>query len=1746
MAGESVGTFNDLPVYQIEIASNYDSFTIAQTETYDAVLATLVPNSASYDSTTYPTPITADSEPYAAAKMTFSENAASLPFVTQQSNAEYSLYKLQKGGPPFLGGGDKGYLVIEWKQGGSVNSNTTDLQAALAVASARYAESYQADDRYNGKTTAVDLKAAELTELSSEKDEFSSYSAAAQEQGTAALASSNQGVINRATEILNTTTENLISTANINPTLLYEAANRELAWWGNTIVDYVYTGGWGDNPKVSADNTTAASWNAYQTALANANAILGMLYDASGEPTDYNSSTEGSAADDVEAAEQALQAAIDGLEPLATEIAADNAAFAYSGLKNLTAKIFDPSKMAESDYTADSWSAFLSARTAAQEFLSLHSAPAAFGVIGIKEAQAYISAYSAFWNACYQDLHASTSGTATLYVTDNYAVLNGVTPLPSAGVYELAVGADSTLGNALAAQFGEEYYYAFDHSDSAADARGVYVNGVYVFNFAAGNSVSSGIDSRGYQDILLHPGDVIVLAVMEQPMGTNASGTPISVPVSELRNKVNYLTVEADGAEVITVDAVAGTPAQVTARATYALPQAYTGGKFSISGASVYVSDCCATREDALCAVPTNNAGVVTDSSGNFALSLYTAAESTEGWYSLTLIPSGDMGGLTNGPTVLVHITDPEDLSEIRAELLAKLDEVYTAYGDDFYTESQLAEIDELYETAKAALMEEDASSGDLYAAYETAYSGITAIQQANEASTEIIQKNINFALKYLPSPEDASAGKIYNIDKMVLDFLFGTDGWFTRMTEYQRNLLSGNEMARLNVLKSAYEQSNNGENLPVIPAFTLTIEVRDAGSGELISNLPILDDSPVYFIDSLTWSDEYQDIVTTSSEHPIAFNEGTTAYTLPKESIYTISIHSFASYSDLGEYEVDRFEFGIDEYYRVSAESQVDYYTLRDDATVIEYLRINDPDAAALQTAKANALAELKEAFEGYKRQNYTEENWAILLEAYREGEKNINAATDQTAVSTAKQTALSAMAAVPVKSVSSDGIPNWGVGSAFDAGTKVGTVTVTVENNTFPGGAFTGMILNQPDYAIGENDNMMTVILRALADAGFDWEGTGGATSNGFDISYLAKIKKDGQEMGEFSGDPGSGWMGALNDFMVNEGFSQFSVASGMLGDGDVISVMFTQNLGVDLGGSWGNSDTTLKSLDVSTGSLIPGFASGEAGNTYDFALMIPGNSASILVTPHAANINYMVKTFLNEKVTSNDIGNSFYRRTETINVHPGDVIYVGCGERAWPSMNKQGDEASAYTGTWYALHVISANDGADYVNEQIAKLPAGNKITLSNYKNVLEQIAVIDQVKAALSSSEQAKVNTSTLEAARERAESFKAVDEVKALLAALPKSSNLSDSEVVAARRQIEAADAAYKALTDEQKGYITVGDVANYNELVERLTKLTPDTTAETITGSTATGDEVKLSAEEIKEAADENGSLAVETENGTVKLDAATLDALAETGEDVVVSVTENEDGTVTVDVTVDGETIDADVKVELPATGEGQVLVIVHPDGTEEIIKKSLVEDGTVYAELPAGATVKVIDNAVSFTDVADSAWYADEVEFASSHGLFQGVGNNKFAPAAPMTRAMLATVLYRLEDAVATGANPFADVADGTWYTEAVIWASAEGIVQGTGKGFEPNENITREQIATMLYRYAKTIGLDVSGSAALDKFSDGDKTSSWAKDAMQWAVSVGLFQGDDVGTLRPQGDATRAEVAALLMRMVKLIVK
>ena len=344
----------------------------------------------------------------------------------------------------------------------------------------------------------------------------------------------------------------------------------------------------------------------------------------------------------------------------------------------------------------------------------------------------------------------------------------------------------------------------------------------------------------------------------------------------------------------------------------------------------------------------------------------------------------------------------------------------------------------------------------------------------------------------------------------------------------------------------------------------------------------------------------------------------------------------------------------------------------------------------------------------------------------------------------------------------------------------------------------------------------------------------------------------------------------------------------------------------------------------------------------------------------------------------------------------------------------------------------------------------------------------------------------------------------------------------------------------KANNGKAEATLNANDAAKAIQNVERGDTLTVKVNSDGVQNVALT-----LPASTTKTIADADVNLRVETAGGTVKLDADTLDTLAGTGKSAEISVSGDGDGTTTVNVTSGGQSVSANVKVELPATQQGQVVALVMPDGSEQIVKKSVVESGKAYAEIPAGATVKVIDNAKSFPDVAGDEWYAGSVEFVTSHELFQGTDKG-FEPNATMNRAMLATVLYRLEGATAAGTNPFADVADDAWYAPAVIWASGAGIVTGTEIGFEPDKPVSREQIATMLYRYANLLGLDTSSKASLNGFRDGNEVSPWASDAMRWAVSVGLFQGDGNGALNPKNDATRAEVAAIIERMIKLIVK
>ena len=176
-------------------------------------------------------------------------------------------------------------------------------------------------------------------------------------------------------------------------------------------------------------------------------------------------------------------------------------------------------------------------------------------------------------------------------------------------------------------------------------------------------------------------------------------------------------------------------------------------------------------------------------------------------------------------------------------------------------------------------------------------------------------------------------------------------------------------------------------------------------------------------------------------------------------------------------------------------------------------------------------------------------------------------------------------------------------------------------------------------------------------------------------------------------------------------------------------------------------------------------------------------------------------------------------------------------------------------------------------------------------------------------------------------------------------------------------------------------------------------------------------------------------------------------------------------------------------------------------------------------------------------FTDVSTSDWFYSDVMFVYENGLFSGTDSRSFSPNASMTRAMLVTVLYRLEgEPAGTGSSSFSDVSSGSYYEKAVAWAAANGIVTGTGStSFSPDAKVTREQLAAILYRYAQYKKLDTDAGAKLDSFSDAGNVSGYASEALSWAVSEGLINGAS-GRLTPKGDATRAQVAAILHRFVE----
>ena len=339
----------------------------------------------------------------------------------------------------------------------------------------------------------------------------------------------------------------------------------------------------------------------------------------------------------------------------------------------------------------------------------------------------------------------------------------------------------------------------------------------------------------------------------------------------------------------------------------------------------------------------------------------------------------------------------------------------------------------------------------------------------------------------------------------------------------------------------------------------------------------------------------------------------------------------------------------------------------------------------------------------------------------------------------------------------------------------------------------------------------------------------------------------------------------------------------------------------------------------------------------------------------------------------------------------------------------------------------------------------------------------------------------------------------------------------------------------------------------------------------------ATTLKVTLPASALTTLGKAGGSISIESRIATVTLDDTILSAMANTkGTNVVLKVAPVPadnlstvqaaavNGAPVYDLTLvcgsDEVNFNGGIAtVELPHTldanqsADGVVVSYLTDDGTLEACSTSYNQSAGIvtfrtdhFSKYVVGYDPTLIWNN-TYVDVTSDDWFYDAVQYVAANGMMSGIGSNQFAPAVTTNRAMVVTVLHRLQNTpIPNAANTFQDVADDQWYSDAVLWAAEHEIVGGYGNGqFGPTDSITREQLAVILYNYAVYTGVDTTASFDLSSFTDAEFTSTWAKEAVSWSVSVGLLSGKGNGILDPTGTATRAEVAQMLMNYCTKVV-
>ena len=1317
----------------------------------------------------------------------------------------------------FLGFTELGYaIVIEITPNGAEPPKAVDTSKLAAlldtVSDAKASDWYTTNDRWNGKVASKTGFWAELTTVDGPRE-------TAQAELNKAVS---QERIDAAVTDLTAAITKLIPADRANTTLLYEELQNA----------------------PSAENYTVKSWAAYKTARDKAEALMATMFDAEGSPTDAN---KAAAQESIEKLAAELTAARKALDEKASDGIKTIASLNLEAIRYL-AKKYDPDTL--TGYTDESMQALRDARTAA---LTL-AGKIDLTEMGQSESQPLDTALRELRKAVYGLTTTSAAQinvkVSVLDTNDIYAGYTGeFAHLHNPNTYTASITLDANA-SAYDLLNGKSL---LKNRNRAAEAV-VFLNGELVYGSLGVTGSYQDIHSTGgastFQSIRLHDKDELTI-VWIYPKQVEYSSQTGTYPASlmDIPDYFRSTTVSAP------VEVEAGQPFTVSVTSEAALPFHTAAGTRAVSGAAVYRSDAAESAEAAATGYVGVNTYAVTDESGKATLTLYN-----EGYVLLNAFRTDtDEARYTVGASVLVHVTAASDLDAVKQQLREKLDAVYNdeQHPESVFTAENWQKVQDAYNTAVAAI-DAAKTSGEAGDAQQKAIQTIKGLQSRADSNNKANLAQFRRLLAQLPDD-------VTKLDAAATDTVAQLKTCYEAMTAYQRGQLTGREQKK-------YDAIANAE---LAPAVSRKLTFRQDYSKVPAADQAALADMIAYLQNNTRADDKYTPEIggnmqaqlfsfntTRSANYGTAYDRITEAASLTQNIVACVN-PDYAAYLlcrdaaiSAGKKDGPGVITGTG--WHISDASMTMYVPDENSSNTTRVLghmtytvngtqyAVKSVTVSGLETGTTSRNATFYDT-SSYRGRFTTQCNQVIpdTFLQFTTGFDDVTVTVTWAPVGgdtqAAKDTAISRLNTVK------NGLTGDGVQAAYDAGVKAiqaaataaevdkayqaavvamrkaadyGKVQVIVENTTFtedmwPNGKkfWDGVAVND-EVALTADSTMMSCIVAALKENGY--------TQVGADSNYISSITVGDQPLGQFDGGDQSGWMGTLNDWFTNFGFQEFTVENGSLSNGDVIRIMYTrEGLGADLGGTWDNSDTTIKALEIQGGKLLTRFAPGEAGNTYEYTLAIDGESADLKLTPTAANKNYLTKIFLNEKVTSDEEGGSFFKRTQMIPVAAGDTIYVGCGEYAWPSMNKQETEAREYQGTWYVLHVVNASAGASYVDDLIDALPAASDVSYDNYQQYGDAADVARKAYEDLDKAEQGKVDASKLEKLEDAIKGFRAIDDVRAQIDALPDADRLTTAE----REAAKSAQKAYNALTAGQRDYLTGAQLEKITAIATALTAM---------------------------------------------------------------------------------------------------------------------------------------------------------------------------------------------------------------------------------------------------------------------------------------------------------------------------------